>query len=134
MGDLNRHLIGTARQEELRNEYLETNYAFINANRPMEEPDSLDYSFDLDVLQDYLNYVKEKAGELGITNIKIKVEMGKYPNNSTDSKLNPAYKGYQTIYFVAADGNSSPYPGECENISQIEGLNFSSICPPYGVV
>ena len=121
------HLIDHQLIQELTQNYEAKNYAAINAKRP--EPDSKEYTLDLDVLTEYLQFVAEEAKEQGFEEVKITVKMGQYP---TDRIIGPLQKentkGFQTICFVPkykkAGGNSYKTEGD------IPGMNYVTITPP----
>ena len=129
MATLREHLITLDQQQELSNEYERKNYAFINANREPGMPDSLEYQYPLQVLEDYITYVKEQANNLGLNNVGIKMKMGQYPEDHViDVRQNPLYKGYQVVFLTPYSSDSS---GRISEITEIEGLDLTGIAPPY---
>lgn len=135
MSDLKKHLISKQQSDLLANEYEKTNYVAINAKRPSDKSDSKHFNYDLEVLQDYINMIREKMEKKGIKNKGIRVTLGKYPDNDSDSRLNPAYKGYQTIFFSPHDLDSSISEKnilkKADEEDDLPNLNYGQICPPY---
>lgn len=119
------HLINAELQQQLREEYETKNYAVINASREEGKPDSLEYSFNLNILEEYLHYVRNHANEQGINNVTVKICMAQYPESHPDSRMNQNYRGYQTIFLKAVNSESDA------DIDNTEGLNFTGIRPPY---
>lgn len=119
--------INEQQQNQLKENYLVSNYALINANRPAGNPDSLHYSYDLSILMDYLDYVKAESQKLGLKNVKIRINMGKYPEQNFDSRLNPNFLNHQTIFITAVREDES---GKEHIVSSIDSLDFAELCPP----
>lgn len=117
MSTLEEHLISATQQQQLKDEYLKKNHKFINQNRPLDKPDSLMYTYDLDILFKYLNYVKEESLKQNLKNVRISICMGQYPETGFDNRLNPEYGGYQTVYLTA----------ENETGDSIEGISAMDI-------
>lgn len=126
MGNLQEHLLSAEEEQQLRATYREKNYAIINANRPENAPDTLECTFDMDLLQDYLDYVKSNPKTQGISKVRITVCFGQYPDSDFSDRLNPDYKGHQTVYLRADDGTN----GACTPIDGLAALDYSNICPP----
>lgn len=122
--DLQNHLISAAMQQELRQEYETKNYAVINAARAEGMPDSLEYSFNLEILEQYLQYVKTNAANNGIEDVTVKICMAQYPEAHPDSRIKQNYRGYQTIFLKAVNSETD------EDLENTEGFNFSQITPP----
>lgn len=135
MNELKKHLISKKESSLLASEYEKSNYDAINAKRPAKKPDSKTYTYDLEVLQDYINLIREGMEKGGVKNKGIKITLGKYPENSLDPRLNPKYKGYQTIFFSPEDldhsskeAKSAMHESEDE---ELPDLNYGQLCPPY---
>ena len=134
MSDLKKHLITNREGQSLAAEYEKSNYAVINDKRPSSKPDSKFYTYDLEVLQEYINLIRDGMEKKGIKNKGIRITLGQYPESGFDSRLNPIYKGYQTVFFSAhnldsnTDTNNEPTddPGE-----ELPDMNFGQLCPPY---
>ncbi|WP_226064779.1 hypothetical protein [Kaistella polysaccharea] len=132
MSDLEKHLITGEDCQILAKEYERTNYAVINNSRKHDKPDSKYYTFDLEVLQDYINVIREGLEKKGIKNKGIRVNLGKYPEERFNEKLDPAYLGYQTVFFSATsiEPDSMISPQRTEDEKDLPGLNFGQLCPP----
>ena len=68
MSNLEKHLITNKESAILAEEYEKSNYVAINAKRPTKKPDSKTYTYDLEVLQDYINLIREGMEKKGIKN------------------------------------------------------------------
>lgn len=128
MSNLEQHLLSLELQNILKTEYETKNYAFINEHR--ETPDSLNYGYDLELLQDFINHVKTEAENLEQDTVIIKVCMGQYPEGNFDDRLNPNYNGYQAVFLKAFAPSASGLPIDDVSLDSIEALDFSSVCPP----
>lgn len=134
MSSLQKHLITKKEGESLADEYERSNYAIINAKRPSEKPDSKTFTYDLEILQEYINLIRDGMEKKGIKNKGIRITLGKYPDSGFDPRLNPLYKGYQTVFFSPHDLDSTSRtksdhadnPGE-----ELPDMNFGQLCPPY---
>ncbi|MDQ0475805.1 MULTISPECIES: hypothetical protein [Chryseobacterium] len=132
MSELEKHLIPKEESDLLATEYDKTNYAAINAKRSPEKPDSKYYTYDLEILQEYINMIREGMEKRGIKNKGIRITLGKYPEDQFDPRLNPLYKGYQTIFFSAEDMDAAKENSEkVSNPEDLPGLNFGQLYPPY---
>lgn len=133
MSKLDQHLIGSKESNILIEEYEKSNYAAINAGRSPSKPDAKTFTYDLEVLQDYINLIREGMQKLGIKNKGIKVSLGKYPEKEFDARLNPSYKGYQTIFFSPEDLDSNSTKqnsGEAKGVAELPNLDFGQLTPP----
>ena len=147
-------LLDKKQEQILSDMYTKLNYAAINSTRDQKTPDSRAYSYDLETLQSYLDFVKREAKEKGYENLGIKIKMGQYPQTGNfDPRLDPAFNGYQTVYLVATGNKTAPKtaqiasdserkendtakaktskPGEAEEIPEIPGMDLSNLSPPY---
>ena len=139
MSNLEKHLISAKECKILAEDYVKNNYSEINTKRPDSKPDSKEYSMDLEVLQDYLQMIKEEMDKRGIKSKGVKVTLGKYPENSKDDRLKPEYLGYQTIFFSPVDLGGKENANRIANLDleakgnldEISNLNFMNITPPY---
>lgn len=134
MSNLEKHLITNKESAILAEEYEKSNYVAINAKRPTKKPDSKTYTYDLEVLQEYINLIREGMEKKGIKNKGIKISLGQYPERGFDSRLDPIYNGYQTIFFSAEDLDSPKGKAGSEDGDDPEGLpnlDFGQLCPPY---
>lgn len=134
MSELEKHLITKKESNLLLAEYDKSNYAAINEKRPGKKPDSKSYTYDLDVLQDYINLIRDGMEKLGIKNKGVRINMGKYPDNSSDPRLDPIYKGYQTIFFSPENLDSSADRTNLRAVGDEEdlpNLDYGQLCPPY---
>ena len=130
------HLIDLKIVDELVKNYDNKNYKEINSKRPSGKPDSKEYHFSLEILQEYLEFVKKEAAKKGYINVRIAVKMGQYPEKDVIGPLQkPDTKGYQTVCFVpfydeptiaGKNSEENKAPG-----SAIPGMNFGDICPPH---
>ena len=133
MSKLDQHLIGSTESKILVDEYDKSNYVAINARIPAEKPDSKTITYDLEILQDYINLIREGMEKMGIKNKGIKVNFGKYPEKEFDPRLNPLYKGYQTIFFSPEDLDSTHKKqniGKERGPEDLPNLDFGQLCPP----
>lgn len=134
MNELKKQLITSKESELLTIEYDNSNYAAINAKRPNKKPDSKFYIYDLEILQEYINLAREGMEELGIKNKGIRVSLGKYPDEGFGDRLNPLFKGYQTIFFspenldLRMEGKGS---NDETGLEGIPNLDYGQICPPW---
>ena len=134
ISDLKMHLITKAEGEALASEYERSNYAAINEKRPAKKPDSKSFCYDLEILQEYINLIREGMDKKGITNKGIRITLGKYPDNTVDERLDPIYKGYQTIFF-SAENRDAFHENERSNrnsdLEDLPNMNYGEIRPPY---
>lgn len=134
MSNLEKHLITGRKADELAKAYEKSNYIAINDKRPGQKPDSKYYIYDLEVLQDYLNLIREGMEKRGIKNKGVRISLGKYPDNGFDPRLNPLYNGYQTIFFSAENLDSvseKEHAKGTESQEELPNLDFGQLCPPY---
>lgn len=125
MSNLQDHLLDVSSQEELKAFYEEHNYAVVNAKRPSGQPDALVCTMDIQLLEDYLEYVKTEAQNIGVDQVKIAVCFAQYPEDYSDPKFDEQYKGYQTVFLKAESAESS------EDLDSILALNYFNLRPPY---
>ncbi len=79
--------------------------------------DTREFSFSVEELQEYLDYVKEKSREQGVVNPGIRIYFAAYPKNGPK-------KSYSTVFLAPTkDGASLGTEGESENNYEIEPLN-----------
>ncbi|MBA5245818.1 hypothetical protein H1R16_01850 [Marnyiella aurantia] len=126
MGNLQDHLLTLQEEHQLVATYKENNYALINAERPEDAPDTLECSFELSVVQSFLDYVKSHAEHQGISDVRITVCFGQYPVSNFSSRLNTKYNGQQTVFLRGDDGSQPNWT----RIEGIDALDYSNICPP----
>lgn len=137
---LDKHLIDRTQSKILKTGYLSTNYRNINSARPADKPDSRMYTFDLEVMQDYINLIRDEMDRYGVKNQGIRITMGKYPD-SDFSGMNPKYAGYQTVVISAVDLDAGMQrdfaDAEVADVNideeslEIPEMNFANITPPY---
>ena len=138
MSKLENHLINSKECEKLVSEYDQSNYKEINRHRSPQKPDSKTYSIDLEILQDYLKLISSEMEKKGIQKKGVQISLGKYPEKSSDPKLNPEYLGYQTVFISPVDLNlsatkskgSSHEETEDTSLAGIPNLNYMNLCPP----
>lgn len=121
------YCISIQQQEILKQNYIESNYALINADRPEGDPDSLTFSYDINILLEYLEYVKNETQKKGISKTKIRISLGKYPQQNFDSRLDPDFLNHQTLFFNAVEVEAE---GKEKIIQDIDALDFADLCPP----
>lgn len=126
MANLEEHLIDSSKRLVLAEQYTNHNYAAINAARLPDEPDSREYTFDLSTLEEFLAYVKKAAATQSLTDVKIRISMGQYPDHQFDERLKHDYRGHQTIFLEGGTADEEGF----HLIQEIEGLNFSHLKPP----
>lgn len=133
MSNLQKHLITKGESEVLSREYDTSNYAAINKIRPAAKPDSKTYTYELEVLQDYINLIRDGLEKEGVKNKGIKISLGKYPESGFTDRLDPKYKGYQTVFFTAVDLDEQKSENESDKkkgSGGLPGLDFGQLCPP----
>ncbi|AZI32147.1 hypothetical protein [Kaistella carnis] len=132
MSNLQKHLITKGESEVLSREYDTSNYAAINKIRPAAKPDSKTYTYELEVLQDYINLIRDGLEKQGVKNKGIKISLGKYPESGFTDRLDPKYKGYQTVFFTAVDldDKSENESDKKKGSGGLPGLDFGQLCPP----
>lgn len=132
MSNLQKHLITKSESEVLAREYETSNYAAINKIRPAAKPDSKTYTYELEVLQDYINLIRDGLEKEGVKNKGIKISLGKYPESGFTDRLDPKYKGYQTVFFTAVDldDKSENESDKKKGSGGLPGLDFGQLCPP----
>ena len=134
MNTLKKHLISSKEGELLAVEYENSNYAEINSKRAKSKPDSKSYIYELEILQDYINLIRDGMDKIEIKNKGIKISLGKYADSALDSRLNPLYEGYQTIFFSPHDLDSNSRAKSANVVGKVEELpylNFGQLCPPH---
>ena len=136
---LSEHLISAAQAKVLSDEYNNNNYKILNAGKV--DPETKEVYYDIEVLQDYINYVKAEAKKQKIKKIGITIAFGQYPNNGNfDNRLKKQYQGKQTEYLKAS---VKPLPGSGKvgiggyspaednpGISEISAFDFGNLTPP----
>ncbi|MDR2206233.1 MAG: hypothetical protein LBE36_08790 [Flavobacteriaceae bacterium] len=121
-------LISYELMSELVRNFETDNYEKINAGRATNLPDSKEYWYSLEVLEDYINYVKTEAAKKKYTNLGIKIKLAQYPENKLVGKLqSEKTRGYQTVCLVPTTETQGETNREIEDVS---GLNFANMCPP----
>ncbi len=131
MGNTNfrEHLIDIKLVRELIDNYEKKNYVAINSKRAVDRPDSREYIFPFEVLEDYFDFIKEEAKRCRYTNLQIVIKMGQYPDDRIVGPLQkPETKGYQTICFVPQ--YTETQDDVCVD-GGLPGLNFGTLQPPY---
>lgn len=123
----------------LFDEYTRTNNKVLADSRN-GNPDSRWYSFTIEEMEGYIQYVKEQAKEQNIKNVGIKIYMGKYPaNHPTNKMAKPEFGGYQTIFLMPTakkQGTSDATmkrrgaTEEDEKIESIQPMNMTNLSPP----
>lgn len=120
----------------LFDEYTKTNNKVLTESRN-GQPDSRWYSFTIEEMEGYIQYVKEQAKEKNIKNVGIKIYMGKYPANHPANKMaKPEFAGYQTIFLMPTTkkDNTNTRRGdsadEYEKIESIQPMNMTNLSPP----
>lgn len=120
----------------LFDEYTKTNNKILTESRN-GQPDSRWYSFTIEEMEGYIQYVKEQAKEKNIKNVGIKIYMGKYPaNHPTNKMAKPEYAGYQTIFLMPTtkkentDTRRGDATDEFEKIESIQPMNMTNLSPP----
>lgn len=79
--------------------------------------DTREFSFSVEELQEYLDYVKEKSRLQGIENPGIRIYFAAYPKNSSK-------KSYSTVFLAPTKGGAALEEEEKnENNYEIEPLN-----------
>lgn len=97
--------------------------------------------YDIEVLEEYIKYVKAEAKKNKVKNVGIVIAFGQYPNsNNFDARLKNSYKGQQTVYLKAATNPSSSIEkvgiggfSEQENnagLANINAFDFGQLTPP----
>lgn len=131
--ELEAHLITQEQAKILATEYENNNYKIINAQR--KTPDSKEIYYDIDVLEEYIQYVKAEAKSKGIANVGITIAFGQYPNNGDfDKRLNPNYLGYQTVFLKPTIKQIIKSPNDSlKHLCDPDGIktfDFGQLSPP----
>ena len=131
--ELEAHLITPDQGRILVTEYENNNYKIINQLR--KSPDAKEIYYDIDVLEEYIQYVKAEAKIKGIPNIGIKVALGQYPaDGNFDKRLNQNYLGYQTVFLKpTVKSTQKPTEDSTNNMNDpdsIKPFNFGQLSPP----
>lgn len=136
---LSQHLISAAQAKVLSDEYTNKNYRVLNVGK--SDPETKEVYYDIEVLQDYIDYVKAEAKKKKIKNVGITIAFGQYPNNQNfDSRLKKEYQGKQTVYLKATAkplsgsgkvGIGGTNPIEIENsFEDFSAFDFGQLTPP----
>lgn len=132
--DYREHLISAQLVQELVTLYEQKNYAAVNAGRPSATPDSKEFWFPLEVIEDYIAYIKDEASKKGYTNLGIKIKMAQYPEDRIVGPLQkPNTKGYQTVCLVPTADSGTSVPGQSAGKPEAQGIsamNFGTMTPP----
>lgn len=138
ISSLSEHLISARQAKMLTDEYATKNYKMVSAGKSQAETKEVYY--DIDVLEDYIKYVKEEAKKKKINNVGIVIAFGQYPNNDNfDSRLKKNYQGQQTVYLKAATKPSESqkvgmggYSAQlnAKGIEEISAFDFGNLTPP----
>lgn len=136
---LSQHLISATQAKVLSDEYTQKNYKMVNVGKSL--PETTEVYYDIEVLEEYLNYVKAEAKKNKIKNIGIAIAFGQYPNNKNfDSRLKQEYQGKQTVYLKAVPaptagvgkvgvGGYSPEDNRA-GLDKISAFDFGQLTPP----
>lgn len=136
---LSEHLITPVQAQVLSNEYSQKNYQMISVGK--STPETKEVYYDIEVLEEYIDYVKAEAKKNKIKDVGIVIAFGQYPNNNNfDPRLKNAYKGQQTVYLKAAVKPSvsvgkvgiGGYSKEENNagLANINAFDFGQLTPP----
>ena len=126
--DYRDYLINADTVREMVTNYEKKNYSEINSKRPASKPDSKEYWYPIEVLLEYLQFVKETAEKQGLKEVGIKIKLAQYPEDKIVGPLQKENtKGYQTICLVPTEGASTAGKPESKTIS---AMNFGTIAPP----
>ena len=139
MSNLEKHLMTAQQGKVLADEYAKSIYAEINKGRPANKPDSKIYSLELDVLEDYLKYIRAEMEKRGIAEKGVQITLGKYADVSKDPKLNPEYYGYQMVFIGpidlsqrnCEDNNQTDELCSDANLDDVPNLNYMHLSPPH---
>ena len=139
ISSLSEHLITTTQAKVLSNEYSQKNYKMVNVGKSL--PETKEVYYDIEVLEEYLAYVKAEAKKNKIQNVGISIAFGQYPNNKNfDSRLKKEYQGQQTVYLKAVStpagssgkvgmGGFSPESSDAA-LDKINAFDFGQLTPP----
>ena len=138
MSNLQKHLMSSRESKKLVENYDNSNYQEINRGRPTDKPDSKSYSIDLEVLQEYLKMISAEMDKIGVSKKGVRINLGKYPSKSEDSRLDPDYQGYQMVFISPADLDqkahknmvSTDEQSASRGLEDIPNLNYMNISPP----
>lgn len=134
---LSKHMITAGQARLLSDEYTNQNYKILNAGK--RDPETKEVYYDIEVLQDYINYVKSEAKKNKIKDVGITIAFGQYPNNgSFDNRLKKEYQGKQTVYLKATSKSESTKVGmggsirdaDQSKLDQIGAFDFGQLTPP----
>lgn len=107
--------IGVTEARELQENWKETRGKAIEAE--LGHPDTREFWYSLDELQEYLEYVRERSLAQGVTNPGLRIYLGAYGKSDQD-------RGYSTL-FLAPTREVAAEDGEKdqENNYEIDPLN-----------
>lgn len=136
---LSAHLITASQAQKLSNEYAQNNYQKVSVGK--STPETKEVYYDIEVLEEYIKYVKSEAKKNKINDVGIIIAFGQYPNNNSfDARLEPSYKGQQTVYLKAATKPSVNVgkvgiggyakPENNTGIEKINAFDFGQLTPP----
>ncbi len=138
--DYREHFISSQLVKELVSIYDRKNYSYINSKRDASTPDAKEFWFPLEVIEEYIAYVKREAKNLGLKELGLKIKLGQYPEDRTIGPLQKANtKGYQTVCLIpttktisiSAEVEEDKNTSGNQEIKGISAMNFATICPPY---
>lgn len=110
MPPLPKGLIDTEAARAMELLYVENQYAVINKNNESHgdmEPDSRETIFDLDEIENYAAYVRQKSEEMGLKNLGIRVYQGA---KEADGKI------FTTVFFVPTSEGKNTMDILCLNL------------------
>ncbi|MGB0880300.1 MAG: hypothetical protein ACPGTO_07010 [Polaribacter sp.] len=121
------------RANQLKEEYVNTRANSLNIDLHRRNhfrnrgagfiEDVRDVTFDLEILEEYIAYVKEEANKEGLTNLGLRVYLGAYPKNDTTKNIkNP---GYSNMFFMPTHQENNDDNRSRDGVIQgVDGLNI----------
>ncbi|MCU7615507.1 hypothetical protein N0B16_13805 [Chryseobacterium sp. GMJ5] len=125
------HTISAKDAQIFEDEYLAHNYRILSDSRSargLSSQESRQVIYPIEVLEDYVHFIKQRAGE----NAMIEINLGQYPEGHLiDDRQNEEYEGYQTVFLNAHKGTEE---GDSTAVEMIPALNHGSLIPPSIII
>lgn len=116
--------------KKLQQEYIKTRAEplkeFLIGQGTLKGEDVRDVWFDIDVLEQYIAYVKDQSKRKGYDGLGLRVYFGAYPKEGDHKD-----PGYTTVFFMPTHRSKVPkmnfvFQASDENSDDIDPLNFGS--------
>lgn len=113
--------ISTREAKELQKNWRDTRGKSIERGQGYR--DTFEFSYSIEELQEYLDYVKEKSAEQGVQNPGIRIYLGAYPASGEKKSLTTIFLAPTKEIASAEEAGGDEY--EDENNYDIDPLNDS---------